>query len=222
MRIRHLIAAAGILAFAAGCNSSSEKSGEQKAAAPATNQEVYEAELTPLNSVVTGLQTTGEAKFVISGDTMTVTIDVKNAPPGIQHWQHFHGFANDSMAMPATIKDDKNGDGIIDVTETGPVSGTTMVPFNNMPDHMNVGDTTYPVANADGSYHYETRIPMDSLKAAFAKAFGGSQLDLDKRVLYIHGVPSSAKLPKTVASIANIPANITLPIAVGMIVKAKQ
>lgn len=223
MRIHHLIVAAGVVAFAAGCNSSSNKnSGENTATATTSQQEVYEAQLTPLNSVVTGRQTTGEARFVISGDTMTVTIDVKDAPPNMEHWQHFHGFANDSMAMPATIKDDKNGDGIIDVVETGAASGTTMVPFNQLPAKMDVGSDTYPTADSSGSYHYEAKIPMDSLQAAFSKAFGGSKLDLDKRVLYIHGVPTSVKLPKTVASIANIPSNVTLPIACGMIEKAAQ
>jgi len=221
MQINYLAIAVGIVALATvGCNSSQNKEGQQAQTSPeSSSEEVFEAQLQPLNAVVTGQMTTGEARFVISGDTMTVTIDVKNAPKGIQHWQHFHGFASDSVATCATNAEDKNGDGIIDVVETGPVSGTTMVPFNAMPAKMDVGNSSYPVAGEDGSYHYESKIPMDSLKAAFSRAFGGSALDLDRRVLYIHGVPADAKLPKSVASIADIPASITLPIACGQIKK---
>lgn len=223
MKINYLSALMAVVVLAAGCNSS--QSGEQQQAATPQNntqEETYEVQLQPLNAVVTGQMTTGEGRFVISGDTMKVTIDVKNAPAGIEHWQHFHGFANDSAATCATNAEDKNGDGIIDVVETGPVSGTTMVPFNALPQKMDVGSSTYPVAAEDGSYHYEAKIPMDSLNAAFARSFGGSALNLDKRVLYIHGVPASAKLPKSVASIADIPASITLPIACGQIVRVNN
>ena len=212
MKSNHFfIMAIGIIAVVAtGCNNSNTNKNQQV---------TYEARLEPLNSNVTGLQTSGEARFVVADDTMTVTIDVKNAPPGIEHWQHFHGFANDSSATCATAADDKNGDSIIDVAETGAASGTTMVPFNKMPAEMNVGSDTYPKAGADGSYHYETKIPMTELKTAFAKAFGGSDIDLDRRVLYIHGVPDSTNLPKSVASIGNIPAQVTIPIACGKINK---
>lgn len=221
MKKHYLTGLLAILAVAIGCNSSDSANDQSQTTATTSQEEVYEAQLQPLNAVVTGQMTAGEARFVISGDTMSVTIDVKNAPAGIEHWQHFHGFANDSVATCATNAEDKNGDGIIDVTETGPVSGTTMVPFNAMPAKMDVGSSTYPVAAADGSYHYEAKIPMDSLNSAFAKAFGGSALNLDKRVLYIHGVAADAKLAKSVASIADIPANVTLPIACGKINKVK-
>lgn len=214
-----LIGLGSMALFFAGCNNSGSSNEPQNSTSQPAKEEVYEAQLTPLNSNVTGTQTSGLAKFVISRDTMVVTIDVKNAPAGIVHWQHFHGFANDSTATCATSAQDKNGDGIIDVVETGSVSGTTMVPFNQMPASMEVGSNTYPTAGTDGSYHYEARVALDSLTAAFGRAFGGSKLDLDRRVLYIHGVPDSTKLPKTVASIANIPANVTLPIACGKINK---
>lgn len=212
MKSNHfVIMAIGFVAAAAtGYNNNNTKKNQQV---------VYKAQLQPLNSKVTGLQTSGDARFVVADDTMTVTLDVKNAPPGIECWQHFHGFANDSTATCATAADDKNGDGIIDVAETGTASGTTMVPFNEMPAEMNVGSDTYPKAGADGSYHYETKIPMTQLNAAFAKVFGGSKIDLDRRVLYIHGVPDSTNLPKSVASIGDIPAHVTIPIACGKIIK---
>jgi hypothetical protein len=61
---------------------------------------------------------------------------------------------------------------------------------------------------------------MKALKDAFAAKFPGQQLDLDRRVVFLHGVPTSTKLPATVASLDDIPAQVTLPIACGEIKKA--
>lgn len=152
---------------------------------------------------------------------MHVTIVVNNAPPGIEHWQHFHGFPNKDIAICATVTEDANGDGIINAVETETVSGTTMVPFNKLPAEMIIPTDTYPVADDNGPYHYEVEIPLDDLETAFAEAFGDSGLKLDSRVIYIHGVPSDTKLPKTVASLGDIPAHVTLPIACGKIEKVE-
>lgn len=184
--------------------------------------QIYEAQFQSLNSNVTNLQTSGKARFVIDGDKMQITIDINNAPPGIEHWQHFHGFANEGMATCATEAEDANGDGIIDVVETETVSGTTMVPFNKFPAEMEIPTDTYPVADDNGSYHYEMEVSMDDLESAFADAFGGSELKLDSRVIYIHGVPADATLPETVASLGDIPAHVTLPIACGKIEKVEE
>lgn len=223
MRIKHLLntaIAVAVVSFAiAGCNSSGSDDEQATDATAPAQQTVYEATLQPINAAVTGSSTTGKARFVVDGENMTVTIDIENAPAGIEHWQHFHGFENGEDARVVDDSADKNGDGVIDVTETGPYSGTTMVPFNDLPAKMDVGSDTYPKADENGSYHYSATIPMADLQKAFADAFGGTELQLDKRVLYIHGVPSDTKLASTVASIADIPASVTLPIASGKIEK---
>jgi hypothetical protein len=59
------------------------------------------------------------------------------------------------------------------------------------------------------------------LQEAFGKAFEGQKLDLDKRVVFLHGVPSDTKLPASVASLGPIPAQVTLPIACGKIARAR-
>lgn len=182
--------------------------------------ETYVARLTPLNSSVTKVETSGEAKFTIQGDNLTVTIDVKNAPPGIAHLQHFHGFkTGDKNATCATAEADANRDGVIDLIETEPVAGTTMVPFHDNPVSMEIPSETYPKASADGSYRYEKTISLKGLKDAFRGAFD-QDLDLDRRVVFIHGISPDTKLPDTVASLGQIPAHVTLPIACGAIEKA--
>jgi hypothetical protein len=187
----------------------------------AAEADTYLARLTPLNTSVTKAETTGDAKFIIEGDDLTIAIGVKNAPPGIAHLQHFHGFKRgDKDAICPTSEADANRDGVIDLIETEPMAGTTMVPFHDHPVSMEITRETYPKASADGSYHYEKTISLEGLKDAFRGAFD-QDLDLDRRVVFIHGIAPDTKLPDSVASIGKIPAYVTLPIACGAIEKVR-
>lgn len=179
---------------------------------------IYRAELTPLNPTITGTDAYGEALFTISGDDLNMQITMRGLPQEIEHWQHLHGFAEGERdATCATANEDANGDRIIDLTETEPVSGTTMVPFNDDPVAMKIPQDSYPTAGDDGRYFYERTVSLKAMEEAFAKQFPGQHLDLDHRVVYVHGVPEATILPGTVASLADIPAQVTLPIACGEI-----
>lgn len=199
--------ATGVLAFA--------PTAASIAAAPA--HAVYVAHLQPMNTGVTKTKTTGEARFTVDGDKLTIDVRVHGAPPDTVHWQHFHGFADGQAASCPSAAADANHDGIVDLIETGTASGTTMVPFITDPASMDVAHGTYPKTDAHGAYHYHEVVSLTALDAAFTKAFPGQQLDLAKRVVYIHGVPDATKLPATVQSLGPIPAQVTLPIACGRI-----
>jgi hypothetical protein len=183
---------------------------------------VYAAKLHPVNAKVTGLETTGEARFSINGDTLAITISAQKLPPDIVHWQHFHGFKDNSDAACPTETADVNHDGIIDLIETELASGTTMVPFDEDPVAMDIGGGTYPKAGADGTFQYQKTVSLKALDAAFAKAFGDKELDLDRRVVFVHGILESTELPASVASLGTIPARVTLPIACGEIKRVQQ
>lgn len=183
---------------------------------------VYIAHLAPMNVAVVGGKTTGEARFEIRGVDLVIDIKVRGAPPDITHWQHFHGFKDGRAATCPDPSADKNGDGIVDLIETEPASGTTMVPFDDAPAKMDVAHGIYPKASADGSYTYHEVVPLKDLRASFAKAFGTRRIALDKRVVYIHGVPADTRLPTTVASLGPIPAHVTLPIACGRIERVRR
>jgi hypothetical protein len=183
---------------------------------------VYIAKLQPVNTKVTGLETTGEARFTVNGDALTITVSAQKLPPDIVHWQHFHGFKDNSEATCPTEAADANHDGIVDLIETEPTAGTTMVPFNEDPVAMDIGGGTYPKAGADGTFKYEKTLSLKALDAAFAKAFGDKELALEHRVVFIHGILSSTELPASAASLGTIPAHVTLPIACGEIKQVKQ
>ncbi|MGH7668397.1 MAG: hypothetical protein ACRENQ_02800 [Gemmatimonadaceae bacterium] len=170
---------------------------------------------------MTGLHSTATATFTVRQDSLTIDVEARDVSPNIAHLQHIHGFTDGRASACPTMAQDKNGDGIIDLMETEPVAGTTMVPFTADPVSMAIVVNTYPTASAKGTYHYRKTVSLTALETAFAKAFPGQQLDLDKRVVFIHGVPASTKLPATVASLGDIPAQVTIPIACGKIERVK-
>lgn len=184
--------------------------------------EVYVAHLHSLNSNAAGSRATGEARFTIHGDSLTISVNVRGVPPGIMHMQHIHGFTNGNAASCPAADADVNHDGYVDLHETEAASGTTMVPLSGDPASMEIATDTYPKASAAGVYHYKETVSLKALEAAFAKQFPGQKLDLGRRVVYVHGVLPTTKLPSSVASLGTVPAQVTLPIACGKIERATR
>ncbi|KRL93901.1 hypothetical protein ACUIJQ_11055 [Levilactobacillus hammesii] len=179
----------------------------------------YQATIVPLNEQAIGTAAHGTARFTINGDQLTINIEMFDTPANLQHWEHFHGFQDGQPAEIATMAQDVNHDGFVDLPETGAVSGTTMVPFDAAPHEMNVPNDNYPVADANGYFAYTKVVPLAALEAKFKETFNDSDLALDKRVIYIHGVTDDVDLPDTVAgAVGHYSTHVTLPIAVGKIV----
>lgn len=193
----------------------------QKAVANTHLAATYVAPLSPLNTSVTGSSATGEVRLTIQGDSLTILVNATGLPRNIEHWQHFHGFADGRQAACPTAAADVNHDGIIDVVETATAAGTTMVPFSGDPVSMDVPHGAYPRASAAGTLEYRETVSLSALQAAFGKAFPGQELDLDRRVVFIHGIAATSALKSSVASLGPIPAQVTLPIACGKITRQK-
>jgi hypothetical protein len=180
----------------------------------------HTAELLPLNTSTTGSSASGEASFTISGDQLTIKVTAKGVPPSMEHLQHFHGFAmGDQQSTCPAASSDANGDGVVDIKETEASAGETMVPFQGDPVGMQIVVDTYPKAGADGTYSYEKTVPLKALEDAFTGKYPGQSLDLERRVVFLHGVPMTTALADSVASLGDIPAQVTIPIACGQIEK---
>lgn len=202
----------------AGTEASAEKPATPDSTTDATaSSPSYIAHLKPMNSEVTGSDANATATFAVEGDNMLISIDAEGLPPDIEHWQHFHGFADGKAAKCPTAAADANGDGIVDLIETEATSGTTMVPFDADPAGMDIAEGQYPHADADGRFSYRQTVSIAALDTAFAEAFEGQSPGLEQRVIFIHGVMPDAELPSTVESLGPIPAHVTLPIACGVI-----
>ncbi len=181
--------------------------------------EHFVAKLHPLNAGKIGTSASGEARLDITDGTLSIAIDLEGVPPGLMHLQHFHGFPNGNDATCPAAGADSNGDGYIDLIETEPASGTTMVPFHAHPATLEIPNDTYPVADKAGAAHYKQTESVSGLENALKDKFKSPVLALEKRVIYVHGVASGTNLPASVQSLPGVPAQVTLPIACGKIEK---
>jgi hypothetical protein len=157
----------------------------------------------------------GTATLRIKGDSLTINVKMHDLPPGMAHLQHYHGFVDGRDAECATMNDDTNNDGIVDLIETHAVSGVTLVPFHDDPAGLKIKTHTYPTADGEGNLSYEKSISLAALERAMARKHDIGELAFEKRVIYVHGIDPNDSLPETVRSLPGVPAHITLPIACG-------
>jgi hypothetical protein len=181
----------------------------------------YAASFIPLNSSITGQPAAGTVRFAVHGDQLVIAVEASGLPAGIEHWQHVHGFVDGRAAACPTMAADVNGDSLVDLIETETQSGTTMIPLHSDPVSMDIPQHTYPVATASGTLTYADTVSLAALQQAFDKVYPGQQLSLDRRVVFLHGVPATTQLPASVASLGPIPAQVTLPIACGVLALVK-
>lgn len=191
------------------------------AACAATVSKVYQADLTPLNESAGG-GARGTVTLTVNGDELTIEAEVTGLNPPGMHMIHIHGFTTgDKAATCAGPEQDENSDGIIDLIETEPVSGTTLIPFHDQPESLGIPSDKYPVADGEGKFTYKKTVSLKELNEGLKKTFGIDDVQLDKRVVYVHGVPDTPPLPDTVASLPGVPAKMTLPVACGVIREVK-
>ena len=184
-------------------------------AQPAHADQTYIATLSPLNSKVAGHHAEGDLRLTVSGDTVMIDLDAQGLPPGMMHMAHLHGYVSGKNSTCPTASADTNHDGIIDLAETEPAAGITMIPLNAAPADLSIASDSYPTASKDGRASYRQQVSLRALTQKMAGSFDGAAPDFAKRVIFVHGVDAASPLPKTVASLPGVPAQATLPIACG-------
>jgi hypothetical protein len=194
--------------FAIGMASAQEHSADETHA--------YVANIKAINPQLTNSKVSGQAIFIIANGKLKITMVLKGLSPGM-HLGHIHGFISGQNSTCPLQTADTNGDGIVDLLETEPFAGITLIPFNGAPTELKIKSDTYPVANKDGLLTYEMTVPLDQLNAAIKKQYGIDNLSLENRVIFIHGVPKETSLPNSVKSLPGVPAYVTVPIACGKI-----
>ncbi|MFA9459994.1 hypothetical protein [Thiohalorhabdus methylotrophus] len=177
----------------------------------------YVAELQPLNADKLGRSAEGTATLEVRDGRLTISVQASGTAPGTMHLQHYHGFTTGKDAGCPGTDADTNGDGYVDLLETEPMAGTTLVPFHGSPASLKIATHSYPTADSDGRIRYEQTVAMDELESALEREHDVSDVDFDKRVVFLHGTAKSASLPDSVRSLPGVPAQVTLPIACGEI-----
>lgn len=178
--------------------------------------QAFVVELTGMNSVLTGTEVTGQANLIVNDGKLFISLVAKGLPPNMEHLGHIHGFMTDQVSTCPDSTADTNGDGIVDLLETEPAAGVTLIPFNADPAGLVILSDTYPVADAAGLITYVITVSLDDLDAALKSDDGIDALALGNRVIFLHGVPEgTAALPDTAQSLPGVPAYVTVPLACG-------
>lgn len=182
-----------------------------QAQAPKQERADYLGKLQPLN----GSSLRGMVAFKTHEGQMIASLGIADMSPG-QHMAHIHGFTGQDpkdAACPTQDEADANGDGLVDLIETEATAGKTLVPLTGNPASLKIkGAEGYPRADADGNVLYLETASIQELEKALKQAHD-TPLALDKRVVFVHGLPEGVEVPDSVQSLPGAPAHATLPIA---------
>ncbi len=219
-----------MLILATGCGKDSNSSSSASNLTPITIQEMsekvegnYRVVLRPLNSQIHGFIATGSGKIHSRNNVLEINIvmdDITNAP----HYQNLYS----GSACPKTNAD-TNGDGFIDVKEAEASIGKVLIPLDADLSGQLKGYGTNPSGSA---YEYSKKAYLDILLTdlkdtdeatiePIVKLPDHVGLELEGRVIMVHGARDSVKLPDSIRSWPNHTKHQSLPIACGVIQKVE-
>jgi hypothetical protein len=210
-----------------GSNNSSSNPQTREEQQQLDDQGIYRAVLQPLNTNVSG-NTTGTVEITVSGDEIVFKSNVRGAPAGVKHLQNIM-LANNCPAGSS----DLNGDSFVDIVEAIPATGPYYIPVDSDLSGQIEGMTYGPIANTAGNYSYrrstsltlllaDLHTPDPDMTDSLVKIPLEQDLNLEGKVVLVHGVAASKDLPDSVASLNEIPSELTLPIACGKLVRVES
>lgn len=213
------------------CGSDDDDSGSGTTNRPQQQQETpgtYKATLAPipLNSAVAG-NPTGTLDVVIEGDEFNATMKMTGVPGSMRHAQHIMI----GTSCP-TASNDVNSDNFVDVLEGVPNYGLILIPLDGNLEDQDDGASGFPFANAAGSYTWTKTASLSRMIADLQDAdldledglgkLDGSDLNLEGKVVLVHGVKQTSNLPSTVATLDDFQNYESLPIACGKIERVAE
>lgn len=172
-----------------------------------------------------GNEASGAGSIRIEEDEVDIQLKMIESHSSTEHFQHISYKGN----CP-TEKDDKNGDGFIDIQEGMEAYGKALIPLDDDLNTQLAGNKSLPVSNRSGFYDYSGKASLEQMlqdlkqddegsEDLFIKLQANEELNLAGRHIVIYGVPSSTTLPSTVASHADLSPQASLPIACGKIIR---
>lgn len=179
----------------------------------------YDAILRPLNTSVSGFIPSGRTIIEVKEGDFTV-ISYLEDDSRVMHIQSIH----EGVRCP-TLQDDANKDGFIDAVEMKKATGNVLVPLDGDLNSQMAGQDFYPSGktftyNESASAEtllqdlYTKDLPTNS---SLVKLQAGAPLNLEGRVVIIHGTAELARVPESVKTMNNLPRNVSIPITCGVI-----
>lgn len=195
------------LLAACGKGDSGKSSGGLATVQALEAQGNYRAIIRPFNNHLSGFLPTGFADISISGDTVTIKTMLDDDARVI-HMQNIHA----NTRCP-NAGDDTNGDGYVDINEAYAVVGQALVPLDSDLNTKTLGAGLYPLG---GGFTYSESASLKKLEAD-VKARTGQNLNLEGRVVLMHGVDANTKVPTTFGTLEGMPQQASAPIACGIL-----
>jgi Cu/Zn superoxide dismutase len=189
-----------------------------KGPAPQSGQVMYMAALQKIPGAPISDSTSGKATMTMNKNNLMIKVNAAGLAPG-KHEMHIHARKDMHGSTCPQMSVDINKDGIIDGKEGDSLAGSIHIPLTENP--LDTASETYPSADPKGNLTYSKTIAFDKLESSLRSRFGLSRLAIDSCVIEIHGIAPSTNLPASVQSEKNKPAQQTIPVLCGKIMKHK-
>lgn len=181
----------------------------------------YLAVLKGVNENITG-KLRGAFTFSREDDLLVNDMRFAGGAPKLIYAQHLR-----TGTRCPDLRDDSNGDGIIDLREGEASFGKILYPLDGDLNGQSSFDSVFPVSDDYGGYRY-TRVAsfkrfIADLRAPrgvfdeYSKLDEKAPLDLESKTVVILGVPAGTDLPGTVISSGRMNPHQSLPVACGEI-----
>jgi hypothetical protein len=160
----------------------------------------YHSELKPINGQTKFNQASGVANIESDGSGTHMALQMQGVASDAKqvYWVR-------ELPRCPSMKDDTNGDGVIDAVEEAKVAGEIVA----VTDH----EAEMSVANEGNGW--------TNLNLIAQKINSSALPNMNNRVLVVHGISESAQVPASVSSVGGLPVFLTIPIACGRIELAK-
>ena len=206
-----------------GSDKSSDSPEQEEEATGSVAFGKYVAFLRPVNTRVNGFINSGKAE--LSVDTNFSIKLIMDDAPGVVHIQSLHL----GKSCPQ-LSGDTNKDGYIDIIEADAFTGQVIIPLDENLEAQNHGSRNFPTGK---SYTFnrhanlkkmikDLQLPDANPQDRVIKLSTNSELDLEGRVIVIHGTYESPKLPATVQTRDGLTPQQSIPIACGRIKKVAE
>ncbi|MCM2349385.1 MAG: hypothetical protein NDI69_05135 [Bacteriovoracaceae bacterium] len=181
--IKMIAATVSLSMLVVSCGSYNDDDSDYSSGTPPQEEQsqegTFRAVLNPENPDISNA--TAAAQISIQGDEIKAQVFFGNGEETI-HAQHIH-----SGTRCPTIEDDSNGDGVIDANEAQAVYGPAIIPLDS---ELSTTIGNFPTG---ASYVYDESGSFSQLLSNFNL----QGLNVEGKVINIHGVPESVELPPT-------------------------